>query len=490
VHAKVIVVDNRIVAIGSENLSPRSLTYDDPVDGTSGHRGVYLVTDASGVVARALEIWNADFDPVNHQDIVRWTAALTPTIGYTPIYTSELRGYRIRYPAPLTVTAPLTFELLTSPESSLRASDSLLGLIDRSGAGDMIDVEQLDEPPHWGNSTSNPIADPNLRLEALIAAAARGAKVRLLLDRHFDDPTKLTSNEATVQYIESLRAISPTLHDNLEARLGDPAMYGIHNKMFLVDVGGRKFVHAGSLNGTETSNKANREVALQVESSAAYDYLLAMFEYDWAFQRRALLPLVMNNYIAPPNHLLISKVFYLGSTSLITGSEWVQIYNPTPITVSLTGYKVGDQALPGSTGFTVDGMWLFPLGAEIGPGKVINVATTGYGFFDDYGRLPDFAFFSSTLAVPLMQPYLQYTPNISFSLTNSGDEVRLLGAIDQLVDGVAWGTGALPDNVACYALDPNSYPFPQRKPSIMRSPLWKDTDNCPADFVIDTTALP
>jgi len=39
-------VDDRVVAIGSENLSPRALTYDNPADGTVGHRGVYLVTDA------------------------------------------------------------------------------------------------------------------------------------------------------------------------------------------------------------------------------------------------------------------------------------------------------------------------------------------------------------------------------------------------------------------------------------------------------------
>ena len=63
-----------------------------------------------------------------------------------------------------------------------------------------------DEPPHWGASSSNPIADPNVRLEALIAAAQRGATVRLLLDRYFDVPTATTSNEATRQYIESLHA--------------------------------------------------------------------------------------------------------------------------------------------------------------------------------------------------------------------------------------------------------------------------------------------
>jgi phosphatidylserine/phosphatidylglycerophosphate/cardiolipin synthase-like enzyme len=499
VHAKMIVVDERVVAIGSENLSPRSLTYDNFVDGTRGHRGIYLVTDAPGVVARALEIWHADFDPLNHRDIYRWSSTDPkyglPAIGFTPNYSIAVSGYRVRYPTPLTVTAPLTFELLTSPESSLRASDSLLGLINRSGAGDAIEVEQLDEPPHWGDSASNPIDDPNLRLEALIAAAGRGAQVRLLLDRYFDVPTATTSNAATVQYIESLRAISPTLHANLQARLGDPALYGLHNKMFLFNVGGQKLVHAGSLNGTETSNKANREVALQVESGAAYAYLRAMFEYDWAFQRRALLPLIMNNLFPPPDHLLISKVFYLGSTSVTTGSEWIQLYNPTPITVSLTGYKVGDQVAPGSTGFTVDGMWLFPLGASIGPGQAINIATTGRGFFNKYQRPPQFAFFSSDVAVPVMQPYLQYTPNVSFSLVNTGDEVLLLGPADQLVDGVAWkpplvGVDTLPGNISCLAIDMSQYPPNTPNPSIRRSPLWRDTDNCPADFAIDWSTQP
>ncbi len=491
-HAKMIVVDGRVVAIGSQNLSPDGLPYDDPADGTVGHRGVYLVTDASGVISRALEIWNADFDPFNHRDIVRWTAVLTPPIGFTPHYSIEVSGYRIRYPTPLQVTAPMTFELLTAPESALRASDSLLGLINRAGAGDTIDVEQLDEPPHWGNSTSTPIADPDVRLQALIDAASRGAKVRLLLDRHFDVPTQTTSNAATVQYIESLRAISSTLHDNLEARQGDPAMKGIHNKMFLFNLARRKFVHAGSLNGTETSNKVNREVALQVESSVAYDYLRPMFEYDWAFQPRTLLPLVFNNYIAPPNHLLISKVFYLGSISPITGSEWVQIYNPTPITVSLSGYKLGDQATRGPTDFTVDGMWMFPSTAAIPPGKVINVATTALGFSIKYSRFPDYVFFGAGLQ---MIPYITYTPNISFSLANGGDEVLLLGPADQLIDGVAWkpplgGVDTLPGNISCIAIDPTQYPYPGPDPFISRSPLWKDTDNCPADFVIDTSNQP
>ena len=78
--------------------------------------------------------------------------------------------------------------------------------------------------------------------------------------------------------------------------------------------------------------------------------------------------------------------------------------------------------------------------------------------------------------------------NYCVTLANTGDEVLLLGSADQLIDGVAWGTGSLPGNVSCVAIDPNQYPL--GNPSIARSPLWKDMDNCPADFVIDPSALP
>ncbi len=178
VHAKMIVVDDRVVAIGSENFSPRTLTYDDFSDGTVGHRGVYLLTDASGVISRALDIWHADFDPINHRDLIRWSISDTkygpPPIGFAPNYTVEVSGYRIRYPQPLTITAPLTFEVVSAPENALHASDALLGWINRSGAGDAIDVEQLDEPPYWGSS----VQQSERRSECAAGSVDRGSGAR------------------------------------------------------------------------------------------------------------------------------------------------------------------------------------------------------------------------------------------------------------------------------------------------------------------------
>ncbi|HZY44689.1 MAG TPA: lamin tail domain-containing protein, partial [Anaerolineae bacterium] len=104
IHAKMTIIDDQVVAIGSENFSPRSLPNDDFSDGTLGQRGTYLITDAPGVVTRALEIWNTDFDPIHHRDIYRWTSGDpnygAPPIQFTPVYSTGGTGYRIYFPTP------------------------------------------------------------------------------------------------------------------------------------------------------------------------------------------------------------------------------------------------------------------------------------------------------------------------------------------------------------------------------------------------------
>jgi hypothetical protein len=49
----------------------------------------------------------------------------------------------------------------------------------------------------------------------------------------------------------------------------------------------------GSLNGSEVSHKANRELALQVQSDQVYQYLAEVFAYDWVMSKsRIFLPLL------------------------------------------------------------------------------------------------------------------------------------------------------------------------------------------------------
>ncbi len=120
-------------------------------------------------------------------------------------------------------------------------------------------------------------SDPNPRLDAYIAAARRGATVRVLLDAFFDDLASPRSNLRTVEYLNYIARAEGL---DLQARRGNPTV-GIHNKLVLAQIGGRGWTVAGSLNGGEVSAKLNREVALLVGSDEVYAYLADVFWYDW-----------------------------------------------------------------------------------------------------------------------------------------------------------------------------------------------------------------
>jgi phosphatidylserine/phosphatidylglycerophosphate/cardiolipin synthase-like enzyme len=126
-------------------------------------------------------------------------------------------------------------------------------------------------------------ADPNPRLLAYIAAARRGATVRVLLDAYFDNQD-LNSPRSNLRTVEYLKAVAQAEGLDLDARRRNPTGEGIHNKMILAQVGGQGWVVVGSLNGGEVSAKLNREMALKVASTEAYNYLAELFWYDWGVE--------------------------------------------------------------------------------------------------------------------------------------------------------------------------------------------------------------
>jgi phosphatidylserine/phosphatidylglycerophosphate/cardiolipin synthase-like enzyme len=169
--------------------------------------------------------------------------------------------------------------VISAPENAVRPDAGLNALIRRTGMGDEIVLEQLYENKNWGETTSNPVADPNPRLQALIEAARRGVRVRLLLDSFFDEPETLRSNRATVDYIRTLAAAEKL---DIEAKVGNPTLGGIHAKLVLVAVGAERWSAVGSLNGGETSYKLNREVVVMTDLVGVYERLSQVFAWDWA----------------------------------------------------------------------------------------------------------------------------------------------------------------------------------------------------------------
>lgn len=467
-HAKFMIIDGQRAVIGSENLSPDSLPYDDKNDGTWGRRGVVLITDAPGVVGRLQAIWAADFDPANHVDLFRWSAVHPvygpPPSDYEPITETGGITYTVRYPTPSIYQGTFSFEIVQSPENSLRTLDGLLGLVNQAGAGDTVLVQQLNERPHWGATGSNPTADPNLRLEAYLAAARRGAKVRLLLDAFFDTPGA-TSNHATCVRVNG---IAQAENLNLQCIQANPTGLGIHNKMVLISVDGLGYVHVGSLNGTEQSNKGNREVALQVQSNQAYNLLADMFERDWPHLLH--MPVLLHGYEGPVNYVLISEVLY--DPPGMDDAEFIELVNPTAVPINISNYRLGDAVLP--TDF--EDVRIFPAGTIIAPGDTVVVATTATAFLAEYGFNPDFEILETNAAVPnLIDDPLWGDPAATLQLGNTGDELILRNPAGQIVDAITYGLGSLPGIIPCPLVSLPTY-------SLERYPYWLDSDNCAADF--------
>ena len=463
-HAKFILIDGQQVVISSENLSPNSMPSDSKADGTWGRRGVVLATDAPGVVAHVQSLFDADFDPAHHVDITDTNYIGGPPIGFVPVLDSGGITYTVRHAAPAVFHGTFGYELVHSPENSLRTADALLGLVAQADAGDVVLVQQLDERPYWGNTTSNPTNDPSLRVEAYIDAARRGAQVQLLLDGRFDDGNA-TSNTATCAYVNG---IAQTESLELTCKTGNPAGLGIHNKMVLVQLNGQGYLHIGSLNGSEQSSKGNRELALQVQSNAAYAYLADMFQRDWG--AIIYLPVVLNNYIGPAQHVLISEVLYdpFGQDD----AEFIELVNPTGNPIDLSNYSLGDAVNP--TDF--EDVRRFPAGTSLAPGETLVVATAATAFFAEHNVNPDFEILNTSPSVPdLVDDPAWGDPAALLQLGNGGDEVILRDPTGKAVDVVTYGSGSYPGVVSCPLVTTSNY-------SLERFPYDRDTDDCAVDF--------
>jgi phosphatidylserine/phosphatidylglycerophosphate/cardiolipin synthase-like enzyme len=468
-HAKFILIDGERLIVSSENLSPHSMPYDDKRDGTWGRRGVLLIIEAPAIVQHAQTIFDLDLDSAHHRDVLRWNAAHPtygePSAGYIPVTTTGGVTYSVRYSRAAAFSGTFQFEITQSPENSLHGSRGLLGLIGLAGSGDTILIEQLSERPHWGPGDSNPWDDPNPRLEAYLDAARRGAQVRLLLDSFFDDQDSLASNRATCAYVTRVSMLEGLA---VECALANPTGQGIHSKIVLASISGRGVVHVGSINGTESSHKVNRELAIQIHSDDAYALLADMFYRDWPVT--VFLPAAFVDYVPPAGHLLISEFLY--DPAGVDDEEFIELVNPTDESVDLGGFSLGDAV--GRSDF--EDVRRFPAGTIVGAGETIVVATTATAFRETYGSPPDFEILATDPSVPDLRDDSSWgDPAAWLQLGNGGDEVILRDREDRVVDVVTYGSGRYPGTVPCDLVT-------FAGASLERVPHWRDTNNCPKDF--------
>ena len=286
VHAKYGIVDGHVALVLTENFSQDSMPLP-AVHPLGGRRGYAVLTNAPPVVAALQALFAADWAPGRFLDL-RPYDPLDPKYGappadYTPAPPPEYDVEDSPFVEPQSFHGITHFAVVSAPENALRPDAGLLALIGRAGRGDELLLMQLYEQRHWGPTSSNPLADPNPRLEALLAAARRGARVRILLDSFFDDPDDLRSNAATVSYV---RAVAAQDGLDLQAQLGNPSAGGIHAKLLLARIGGEAWSAVGSLNGGEVSHKLNREVLLLTDAGPVHARLVQVFDHDWQLGRR------------------------------------------------------------------------------------------------------------------------------------------------------------------------------------------------------------
>ena len=426
-HAKYMLVDGESVLILSQNFTTRGMPSDPKENGTHGSRGTVLLTDAPAIVARVEQIFHQDLDPDHHNDLQAWDPGGNeygpPAPDFTPVLTvADHTTYTVVFSRPITMEGTFDMELIAGPEATLRQSDALLGLIARAGVHDQVYVEMLDERAFWGE---DPEADANPRMEAYITAARRGARVRILLnsgsfEAEFFDTS---SNVEAVSYANSVARREGL---DLVATLGDPTSLGIHNKMILVwldQEGG--YVHMGSLNGSETSSKVNREIAIQLRSDQAFTYLKDVFNWDWWSITPKYLPVLVMGWSrpAPPvDYPVISELYY-DPPGADEGGEWIELYNPTAHPIELSGWLLGDV---GPTGEFGSGLYAFPDGTDLSAGDVLLIARQAA---DTVGFSPDLEFLidprRNDPEIADMLPAGNWD-GFGLALGNAGDEVILL----------------------------------------------------------------
>lgn len=270
-HAKYAVIDSSRVLIGSENYSPSG----HPAPSTVGNRGwEVLVKDVA--LARQFEaLFEADRD-------TQWNDVHELVQGSFPTHPTHLEVqlpivYSQTNNPPTHPTQKLPSSKIVpvfSPESS---QPELLRLIDQAERA--LDIEQMTFDSAWSEDQL-PVTSP--LIQAVIRAAHRGVKVRVLLNDEtvFDHPghPAAPKNKVTVDLLTDQARIYGLPLQARIAKIQDMGVKYIHNKGLLVD---GETTLVSSINWNQNSILKNREAAVILFGREINAYYRGLFESDW-----------------------------------------------------------------------------------------------------------------------------------------------------------------------------------------------------------------
>lgn len=275
-HAKYVIVDKKIVFVSSENFTGSA--YPDTsknffVGGTRGWQLTIenraLANELSKLFAQDASVSQGDVYPYEKAKII----VHDPFEGQPP----KDRPLRTIRSIPLGMGQAKSAAICASPLSEKCVLDFI------QGAKRELKVQHLSLPLYWKDKSSKSVK-MNPIVQAIVAAAERGVRVKVLLNNEntFDE-TKSTfdEDEKNSYLVRWLNQMSKEKKLRIEAALFDARKTQtnyVHNKGMEAD-GSKVFL--GSINGTENSLKNNREISLTVESEDASRYFSEAFEFDW-----------------------------------------------------------------------------------------------------------------------------------------------------------------------------------------------------------------
>lgn len=243
-HAKYAVADARAVVL-TENWKPAGT-------GGNGSRGWGVTVRDEETAAALAHTFRTDFDARGARP---WARVRETRDGFEPGDAAN-GSYPTRF-QPREVSAD-RIEVLVAPDNAERA---VLARLDRA-----------DESVRALQATAGGPDQPFVR--ALVRAARRGVRVRLLLNGAW------YAREGNRAVVEALNERAADEGLDLEAKLADPrGRYGkVHAKGVVVD---GETVVLGSLNWNNHSARENREVLLALRSEGAARYFGRVFRADW-----------------------------------------------------------------------------------------------------------------------------------------------------------------------------------------------------------------
>ncbi|MFM8269841.1 MAG: phospholipase D-like domain-containing protein [Pseudomonadota bacterium] len=274
-HAKYIIIDEKGVMVGSENYSPSGQPEPGSISGTRGWQT--FIYDEQ-MARNFLKVFKKDINTVPGDLVTLYSPKipLPKILGKVADWMDSMQNVASRLEnrfswmlsdEPKTLEADHV-EFLTSPESSMVG---LMAFIE--SAQETLDLELMSFNPMWGKT-----GETSPLFTALVAAAKRGVKIRVLVN---DSTVFGGDNDPEMKLLSMIEAVAKEQKLPITAAIADlPKMRVkyIHNKGALAD--GYKTL-ISSINWNQNSVENNRETAISVDSRTINEHYQSIFDLDW-----------------------------------------------------------------------------------------------------------------------------------------------------------------------------------------------------------------